>query len=59
MIIVVGGEYYPSQLIGVGLRYNYGVTNIKTLNIDKQYNQALQLSFIVRIPGHQLKQAGF
>jgi hypothetical protein len=56
---VLGIEFYPSQLIGAGLRYNLGLTNIETISIDRQHNRAIQLSLILRIPGYQLKESGY
>ncbi|MBN8652045.1 MAG: PorT family protein [Cytophagales bacterium] len=56
---VIGAEFYPVRLLGVGLRYNLGLSNIKTISIDRQYNRAIQLSLILRIPGYQLKESGY
>lgn len=56
---VLGAEYYTSKLIGVGLRYSLGLSNLKTISVDQQYNRAVQLSFIFRIPGYQLNESGY
>lgn len=58
---VIGVEFYPSQIFGLSLRYNYGITNVKIIPNDyiKQYNRAVQLSFIFRIPGYQLRESGY
>ncbi|MCW5910147.1 MAG: PorT family protein [Cyclobacteriaceae bacterium] len=57
---VIGAEFYPTQLIGVGLRYNYGITSLDVLSDNtKIYNRAIQLSLIFRIPGYQLKESGY
>ncbi|HNR75326.1 MAG TPA: hypothetical protein PKM03_13920 [Cyclobacteriaceae bacterium] len=59
--VVMGAEYYFSDVVGIGARYNLGITNLIEDNRDifKQRSRVIQFSILFRLPGHQLNEHGF
>jgi len=58
---VMGAEYYFSDNVGIGVRYNLGITDLsdETPDVLKQRSRVIQFSLIFRLPSHQLREHGF
>jgi Outer membrane protein beta-barrel domain len=58
---VMGAEYYFEPQVGIGMRYNLGITNLNERDPDQfiQKSRVIQFSLIFRLPSHQLKDHGF
>lgn len=59
--VITGAEYYFQPEVGIGIRYNLGITNLNenANNSIVQKSRVIQVSLLFRLPGHQLRDHGF